>query len=363
MLLFFYGPVSRSLNGGFPTNECSKKATTEKRFLMIFKKQTAIANTPVGHMPFSLKIKSESITGTLFCPFEPRTNLFIQEVQGFGKMWALEKGMVHEGDRHLCLKLEMGAIDNLCAYSYPEASLDDLKMAIKWVTWLFVLDDDMDYEDTEIGRAPEIMAIRNEQLISILEGNEVHDTSGLAEGLRDFYKDISAKELPLDPFIKSARDYLSTCVWEADNRKESQRPLSGSYERMRLKGGAAHSVFEVGFLMESTRIPRKLRTNALFSTIAEFANMAVCLVNDIFSCKKELKEGVVENLVILLQLEESSTFAEAILETSKRSNKQVESYLDLKANLHALSTEPSLQILEDWIVGNLRWSMESQRYK
>ena len=76
------------------------------------------------------------MTGTIKCfvvivvPF-----LFIQEVQGFGKMWALEKGMVHEGDRHLCLKLEMGAIDNLCAYSYPEASLDDLKMAIKWVTW------------------------------------------------------------------------------------------------------------------------------------------------------------------------------------------------------------------------------------
>jgi len=329
---------------------------------MLYNKKTAVSQSPAAHVSFSLNIKGESIIGSVYCPFESRVSPFIEQVQGFGKAWALEKGMVHDG-HHLATKLDMGAIDNLCAYSYPEASLDDLRMSIKWVTWLVVLDDDMDYEHTDIGKQPERMASRNEQLLEILEGKEIQDDSGLAEGLRDFYRDASVKDIPLTHFIASAHAYLSTCEWEADNRKDAQRPLSSSYERMRLKGGAAHSVFEVGFLMDNTHVSSKLRKNALFGTVSEFANMAVCLVNDIFSCKKELKEGVVENLVILLQLETDSTFADAILETANRCDRQVASYLDLKASLHALSEEPALKILEDWIIGNLRWSMESQRYR
>jgi hypothetical protein len=329
---------------------------------MIAKKQTAINSPNIGQQFFSLRIQNEDITGRLFCPFEARTNPFIREVQGYGKAWALTHGMVEEG-HHLCTKLDMGAIDNLCAYSYPDANLEELKMAIKWVTWLFVLDDDMDYEETEIGKKPTEMIARNSNLISILEGSAFNDGSGLANGLRNFYNDAIEKRLSLFPFIKTAKSYLSTCVWEADNRVRSEKPLSQVYERMRLKGGAAHSVFEVGFLMDKTNISTRLRENALFETMVEFANLAVCLVNDIFSCKKELKEGVVENLVILLQSENRSTFLAAICETVDRNDKCVQSYLALKESLHLIAEEPALKILEDWIIGNLRWSMESQRYR
>lgn len=325
-------------------------------------KQISLYDIPTGYTPFSLTIQNEDISGHIYCPFSSRTNPFINEVQGFGQAWALEKGMVHEGS-HLLRKLELGAIDNLCAYSYPDASLEELKMAIKWVTWLFVLDDDMDYEETDIGKKPLVMRIRNQGLISVLEGSLFNDNSGLTNGIRDFYNDAVTRGICLQPFIKTAKSYLSTCVWEADNRARSQKPLSGVYERMRLKGGAAHSVFEVGFMMDSTRISSHLRENALFETMSEFANLAVCLVNDIFSCKKELKEGVVENLAILLQSENGSNFCDAITETAKRSNRCVESYLALKESLHLAENDPALTILEDWIVGNLRWSMESQRYK
>jgi hypothetical protein len=101
--------------------------------------------------------------------------------------------------------------------------------------------------------------------------------------------------------------FLDTYTWTVSKHLSGVVPPLDVYLDKLRDSGAMHIAIDLIDLAEPTALPESLGSGTPIETLADIANDVVCWTNDLFSLRKELARGDVNNLVVVVQRARSPT--------------------------------------------------------
>lgn len=257
----------------------------------------------------------------------------------------------------------------LAAALHPQASRAALRLTTDWYSLMFLHDDRCD--SSGIGKDPARLQRLAERLLSIFQGSPPRpEDEPLAYALADLRQRLVEhggarwfREL-----TERVRDYLDALIWEATNRANGTVPDLDEY--LYRRPVTAGLKIDAAFIevMDGMQLPQVVRDHPAVQRLVELADRAVCWSNDILSLNKELQEGDVHNLVLVLMQAHCLSVQEALKEAARMYHEEVEGFLAGERALPSFGAEEDAQLwqymglLKARIGGILAWSRRSKRY-
>lgn len=306
----------------------------------------------------------------IYCPFPPAMNRFAEQADIHDTTWVQQFGLVNtEKAKERFRRARFAA---LSSRAFPTAGRKELFIAAEFNTWLFLLDDKND--ESMFGKMDFLDMIYS-AVMSILDNKMViapKEVSPLTESFADLWsrmKKISTPAWQLR-FVQSMKDYLDACIWEAGNRINQLSPSVADYIEKRPYTGALFADIELIEVVEKIYLPERVYAHETVKQLSLACNNVVCWANDIFSFDKERRHGDVHNLVLVLKEERNLTLAEALEETARMHDAEVERFISLSEQLPYFSEiinselERYVSILRAWMRANMDWSFsDTARYQ
>lgn len=302
-----------------------------------------------------------------YCPFPKRLNRHAESAQQHTLAWVRHFGLVNEA---AFLRLQASRFGYLAARAYPDAGEEELKLVSDWNTWLFLCDDQCD--ETGVGKDPVRLAELHRRWLGILMGRTCSRKDGaLGRALWDLWQRLrTCSSLDWQArFVTSVAEYFESSAWEAQNRAFKRCPDLATYVKMRPYTGGLYTDLELIEITEKIALPLTIRRHPVLQRLARLTNDVVCWSNDVFSLGKELAQGDVHNLVVVLARQHGLKIQEAANLAAQMCNAQVKRFLALERRLpdfpspHAEAVAKHLSVLRAWMRGNLDWALESARYR
>ncbi|MDB4988864.1 MAG: Terpene synthase family, metal binding domain [Myxococcaceae bacterium] len=299
----------------------------------------------------------------LFCPFKSGINPHADAVQAESVEWACRLGLV-ESDAQRA-KLRQSQIARLEALVFHAASREVLQVAANWTTLFCLLDDHVERE----ALGPLDMAAYLTRVLAGFRGL----AAPLDDALSRAFFDLRCSLLALaggawvERFGVQLEALFCSYIWEEINREKGLRPSQQTYRKMRVDTIGLRPQFLFGELAADVELPSELRTRPELVALEEITSRAVGWANDIFTCDKELHDGEVHNLVLVLMDEERLSLAEARCRVAAAHDEEVRNFLSIEARLPDLgaaneAVRSYVLMLRCWIRGHLDWSQETGRY-
>lgn len=302
----------------------------------------------------------------LYCPFPSLVNRHA-DVVGKGTIeWAGRHGLLTEPNQRY--RLEAVRVGWLIARTNPTTSLEALQLLADWCTWLFLQDDQCD--ERGIGKDPDAVAAIHGRSYEVLAGASLRrDDRPLTRALVDLRQRFLARARPgwMDRFLHSVASSFRASIWEAGNRAQGIIPDMDSYLDHRPFTGGVYTLVETIELTEQLGLPYEIYENPYIQKLVRRAVNVVCWSNDIVSLAKEIKQGDVHNLVLVLQHRYGISLQDAIHRAAELHDAEVRAFMELEANLPTFGAyDPALyhyvMLQKAWMKGNLDWSYMSGRY-
>jgi hypothetical protein len=281
--------------------------------------------------------------------------------------WAYTHGLLPGA--HAGRRLAGVGVGSLIGRAYPATSQQSLQLLADWTTWLFVLDDRCD--ERSAGKDPAALRANNARTLDILRGTPVRPQDGpLAHALIDLRRRMLERGSAewLARFIVSVAQALDASVWEATNRAHRIVPDLISYLEWRPATGGMLTYVELSEITDGIDLPIAIRYHALVQRLTRMAINVVCWANDVLSLQKELKQGDVHNLVLVLQRQQGLTLQEALERVAALHDVEVRAFMDVELSLPSFDPASDsalgryIDLLRSWMRGNLDWSYTSGRY-
>ena len=159
----------------------------------------------------------------LYCPFESRISPHVDALEAANIAWLADLSLIPDGrSAAIFARARFG---RLAARAYPDASLEMLRIAAGWATWLFLRDDRCD----EGGAASDPVAMRvlADHQIDVLAGrSSQRPADPLSCALAELRERMLAQGGGrwLSRFLANVQDYFDASIWEAENRSRGQIP-------------------------------------------------------------------------------------------------------------------------------------------
>ncbi|MGW5353216.1 terpene synthase family protein [Streptomyces sp. NPDC004031] len=269
----------------------------------------------------------------------------------------------------------------LCAAGiHPEATEEALDLATQWLAWGTYADD---YYARVFGRTGDLLAARlttdRMRLFMPLDAGLVPPPlTALERGLADLWRRTAA---PMDraarcEFRTAVEDMTASWLWELGNLRQNRIPDPVDYIEMRrasFGSGLTTALTRIGHGAGlSPEIRRSRPVQAAESAAADFG----CLVNDVFSYRKEIQfEGDIHNAVLVVEKFLDCGPAEAVrvvgaLLAARLAEFQHVTETQLPALYEEFALGPEarealdghVRQLRDWMAGVLHWHRECRRY-
>ncbi|CAG8729138.1 12344_t:CDS:1, partial [Racocetra persica] len=201
----------------------------------------------------------------------------------------------------------------LICYIFPTVSFERRFIAVDFLNWLFFVDDLIDNKKNLKGK-PENIKIELDKFKSILD-NKPHPEvlqSSIAIALWDVWsrmKKKTSEEWQLK-FCNIISLYFDACYLNALNKHSNNLPNSiEEYSKIRRNSGAVLTSF---CLIEPLLEIHISHDNLDLQNLMNYCNDHICFINDLYSLKKELMEGEVDNIIIVLQYSNQYSLQKAI---------------------------------------------------
>jgi 5-epi-alpha-selinene synthase len=305
---------------------------------------------------------------SLSCPFPSAINPHAEQAQQATVAWA----------RRFCLLQRDAAFQRLnrlqygmlMARAYPCAPREALQIVTDWSTWLFLLDDQCD--EAGIGQDPEQLMYLHTRLISVLRGEPAdRDEGPFVHSLYDLYARMQAYAPQgwLERFSQSVAQYFTANVWEANNRRRGTIPDAKTYCAMRLFTSAVYPCLMLIEVTEGLHLPPQAYNHPDVQDMAKMANNVISWSNDIVSLEKELRQGDVHNLALILSHEQKLSLQAAVNRVGALHDAEVRAFVAMSERLPAFSpaVDNDLQRyvmgMRFWMRANLDWSFATTRYQ
>ncbi|CAG8448497.1 8377_t:CDS:1 [Gigaspora rosea] len=254
----------------------------------------------------------------------------------------------------------------LICYIFPTIPFERRCLAIDFFNWLFFVDDLIDNNKNLKGKPEEIKIILD-KFNTILEDNLQSEVlqNPIAIALWDVWARMKkiTNEAWRIKFRNTISLYFESCCLDAQNESSNKIPNSvEEYIKIRRNSGAVMTSFN---LIEPLLGIQISYDNLELQNLMNYCNDHICLINDLYSLKKELIEGDVDNIVIVLRRLHQSSLQEAINYTVELINRRMTQIQDI-ANKFNLENEQNINkyvnALLDVVVGSFYWHKLSGRY-
>jgi hypothetical protein len=295
-----------------------------------------------------------------------RMNPFTMAVVDRVCAWAERHGLAPSAQ--VAKAMQRARFNVLAGYGHPDADEQGFYLTARWCTWLFFQDDLLCDRKPEHGGmlGPSELAAEHRVLLAALRGELPKNASPLASSIHEIGQDILARRdhAHLDRFAQDVADYLFGNEWEALNRVRGEVPSVSAFVKMRLHAGAAYTAFQFWEIADDFALPE--RDHVAAYELRVMANNCISWANDLYSLHKEVHEHNPNNLVLALANEQGCSLEAAMRETVRMYNLEYRAFQRLSADLHALGVGnlgPYADKLHGWMLGNIRWSRMTPRYR
>jgi hypothetical protein len=315
--------------------------------------------------PFS---DMESITiPPIYCPFPSRISPHLERVRRHTLEWVQRFRLVQKE-----VALQYYIATDFSGFScrvYPDGGLEELFFINDWVLWILLFDDWFD--DSGLGARPAYMYQVHQHLLAILQDPPLAPPQGpIAEALFDIWQraDSLVSDAWKKRFAQHHADYFAACRWDAENRAHKRIPEVQAYIENRRNSVANPISFDLFDLSLHIEFPVEIRESSPFQAVLQAANDIVAWTNDVYSFKKELAHGDVNNLVLAVQHAQHCSLQEAMNQVCAMIETRTRQFQEMVQHFPSYSAEVDPEIrhylfdLGKWIRGPLDWYHQSLRY-
>ncbi|WLG46840.1 terpene synthase family protein [Pseudomonas sp. FP1740] len=255
----------------------------------------------------------------------------------------------------------------LAAMTHQCSTVEGLSTAHRFLSWLFILDDQFDESSPAKNYALLQVVVNNVKRVLAGEPVVEHSHAGLFRGLADVWSDLACITSPhwQSRFTQHIIDFLDAYAWECDNRRDNRVPSVEEYLAWRQATGAVLPCFDL--LIPTLGIELdELDFSVHELGVLEFlACEIITLSNDLVSYHKEIKAQDFHNLVTIYTRDGFST--QSAMERVVQKIELDIAEFDRVAKLQ-LSVRPNVNLvryisgLKNWTTSNFYWSTVSARY-
>ncbi|BCK56087.1 terpene synthase family protein [Nocardia wallacei] len=304
-------------------------------------------------------------------PFAASINPYAERAERHCRWFVRHFGLVttDEAERHFDESLLGILVSRAC----PRADRETVELLADWMGCNLVLDDLFD--ETDIGEEPPRLRAFCDRVLDWLreDGSAAPDDSPFARAYTDIWTRTCARASPTwrRRFREHFGQFLSRCVWEANNRRSGVIP--GVDEYLRMRACAFMPYIDLLELVGHREIPEHLYRTAIVSELNQTLSDCVLWTNDLFSCEKEYTLGDVHNLVIVLAEEKRISLQQAADIVGDMIRDRIDRFADIStaiAGSWALehTDMPTRDILighvdnmRSWLSGQMQWRFETKR--
>ncbi|CAG8668443.1 15489_t:CDS:1 [Cetraspora pellucida] len=281
--------------------------------------------------------------------------------------WAKSLGLISKKTTNT--EFKGSKFGRLICYIFPTTTFKRRCLAIDFFNWLFFVDDLID-NNKDLKGKPEEIKIVLDKFKAILDDKPKSEDlqSPIAIALRDVWariKIITTKAWQLK-FCNSISLYFDACCVNAQNELTNNIPNSvDAYIKIRRNSGAVMTSFN---LIEPLLGIQISYDNPDLQNLMDYCNDHICFTNDLYSLQKELKEGEIDNIIIVLHRLHRYSLQEAIIHTVDLANKRMTQIQEISNRLINFNLDIDQNVnkcvnaLLNIIVGSLYWHKSSGRY-
>jgi germacradienol/geosmin synthase len=372
-------PADRILGGprGLGTAAASPRPSYGALGLGRFKSFTHVPYQDVG----PLKLPE------IYMPFRLRLSPYLDVSRRNTIEWSRRMGMIDVRPdipgSGLWTEPRLAAYDfPLCAAGiHPDASGPALDISSEWLTWGTYADDYFPavYNHSRDLAGAKGFVARLSSLMPLEPAAAPAPITSLERGLLDLWRRSTvAMPLPARRQLRcQVEEMLEGWVWELANHIQNRIPDPVDYVEMRRATFGSEFTMALCRLARGDVLPEELFHTRTMSSLAHCAQDFCCLMNDLFSYRKEIQfEGEIHNGVLVVQKFLDCGLPEAISVVNHLIAARVEQFEHILAtDLPALiddfgldaraRTELAryLEDVENWMVGVLNYHRNAGRYK
>jgi 5-epi-alpha-selinene synthase len=306
----------------------------------------------------------------LYCPFPSQINQHVDVLEKHALEWVLRFNLLK--DELSYQRFRQAKFYWLAASIYPNCSIEELKIANDMISFVFIWDDQTDYDNSVLGNQPEIIKAVCNRFIEILNGAEITgEDVPLSFALSDIRQRIIQRGSLtfFHHFVHSFEDYLNGCIEEANDRLKVQLLSLEDYIRRRSSISGVALFLNLIEFCDQVTLPYFLRNHEIIKRINQMSINIPAWCNDIFSVRKEISTGQLHNLVLVLQHQQHMTLEDAIKYAVKMHNEEVNNLANLEKYIPYVGIEVDEKIskyisgIHSWIRGHMDWYLHSGRYQ
>lgn len=241
-------------------------------------------------------------TPTLYCPFGAAINPCLHEIENATTQW-LQKCSLLRTDSEI-LHNQRGKFTHMVARMFPIATCDRLQIASDLNAWLFLIDDHWD-SHSDNGNKKLLFEGFIRKIIEIVEKPGTKATGPVLNAFVDIWDRlclISDSDWQAR-FAASLKDAVLANLWRMSLVDNRQLPSLNQYIQHRNMIGGANTFNHLAELMAGVRLPATAFDNPIMQDMLRYCADTICFANDIFSFRKELREGDHMNLVMIIRSE------------------------------------------------------------
>ncbi|KAI1332884.1 isoprenoid synthase domain-containing protein [Xylariaceae sp. FL0255] len=278
-------------------------------------------------------------------------------------------------------RLEKSNFGAFTALWWPDASLERLEILAYLVIWLFTWDDEIDeptgtfsenFNDAQAYRDQTLLFVQESLGLSTGKKTHIRSRNGIIQSFDVIGAALRAcyDENQKQRFCNEIAKFMKASEIEQRWRLLGHIPTIEEYWAFRLGTSAVYIGSAAGEYSMGAHLPLEVMNSAAMRAIWDETNIIISITNDLLSLKKEIRLGCIDSIVPLTlattnDLHEAIKLSVAALEASKQrfdaAATDLLSVVSQAKDMHE-QVRQFIQVQRSNCVGNLVWSLETQRY-
>ncbi|KDQ53197.1 hypothetical protein JAAARDRAFT_162104 [Jaapia argillacea MUCL 33604] len=296
------------------------------------------------------------------CPLRGSTNPHYEKARVESSAWISSYNLFSDRKR---LFFILGSNELLVSHTYPYAGYEQFRTCCDFVNLLFVVDEVSDDQNGSDARKT------GEVFLNAMRDAKWDDGSALAKMTKEFRARFLRFASPTchRRFLEHCENYVECVAREAEYRERGEVLDLDAFRDLRRENSAIRLCFGLFEYVLGIDLPDKVFDDPVFMSLYWAGADMVCWSNDVYSYNMEQAKGHSgNNIVTVLMKAKDISLQEASDHVGAYFKQLMDRYVEDKKRLPSWGPSIDANVakylsgVENWVIGNLEWSFETQRY-